>query len=104
MKFRFQTAVLSATALISFGDTFIAPKHSEPGRWAAAILGIVLFRRAIIVVQQPSPVILSGCILAAILVAGNHGLLDANKLVWVTVILVAGIVYAFWEKIENFRK
>jgi len=45
-----------------------------------------------------------GMYLAAILVAGNHGLLDANKLVWVAVILVAGIAYAFWEKIENFWK
>jgi len=104
MKFRFQTAVLSAAALISFGDAFVAPKDSDPGRWAAAILGIVLFRRAIIVVPQPFPVILSGCILTAILIAGNHGLLDANKIVWVAVILVAGIVYAFWERIENFWK
>jgi hypothetical protein len=101
MKFRFQTAVLSAATLISFGDAFVAPKDSDPGRWAAAILGIVLFRRAIIVVPQPSSVILSGCILTAILVAGNHGLLDVNKLVWLAVIVVAGIVYAFWERIEH---
>jgi hypothetical protein len=103
MKFHFQTAVLSAAALISFGDAFVAPKYSDPGRWAAAILGIVLFRRAIIVVPQPSPMILSGCILTAILIAGNHGLLDVNKPVWLAVIVVIGIAYAFWEKIEHLR-
>lgn len=90
--------------LISLGDGFVAPKDSDPGRWAAAILGIVLLRRAIIVGPQPSPVILSGCILAAILVAGNHGLLNVNKFVWLAAIVVAGIAYAFWEKIENVWK
>jgi hypothetical protein len=71
MKIRFQTAVLSAAALISFRDAFVAPKSSDPGRWVVAILGIVLLRRATIAVPQPSAVILSGCILTAIAVAGN---------------------------------
>jgi hypothetical protein len=104
MRFRFQTTLLSAAALISFGETFVAPRDSDPGPWAAAILGIVLLRRAIIVAPQPSLVILSGCILTAILVSGDHGLLNVNKPAWVGLILVAGIVYAFWERIEKLWK
>src|SRR5690349_17665307 len=37
-------------------------------------MGILLVRRAIIVTPQPSVVIVAGCVLTALVVAGDHGL------------------------------
>jgi hypothetical protein len=101
MRVRVQIFLLSVGAMVSFAEVFLASKDSDPGPWAAAILGIVLLRRAIITAEQAVIVILSGCLLAALLVAGKHGFLNVNKPVWLGLIVAAGICYAFWERIEK---
>jgi len=104
MKLRTQTFLLSMAAIISFADVFLAPKESDPGPWAAAGLGLVLLRRVLIRAQQPAMAILSGCFLTILLVAGNHGLLNVNRPVWLGLIITAGICYAFWEKIARLGR
>ena len=101
MKPRAQTVLLSAAALFSLAEVFLAPRTSDPGPWAGVILAILLFRRAIVATRQPIVVILSGCLLTTLLVAGNHGLLNVNQPVWLSLVVLAGICYAFWEKIER---
>jgi hypothetical protein len=101
MRTRIQTFLLAAGSVISFAEVVFAPRNSDPGPWAAAVLGIVLLRRAIITTRQSVLAIASGCFLATILVAGNHRFLEINKPLWIALIIVAGIGYAFGERIEK---
>lgn len=101
MKHYLQTFFLIGAAIISFAEALVAPRSSDPGPWAAAILGVVLLRRAIITAQQPALAILSGCMLTVLLVAGDHGLLNVNNPAWLVLIVLTGIGYAFAEKIER---
>jgi len=98
---RTQTVVLGVGVALCFGELLLAPKGADPGPWVAAILGILLLRRAIITAPQPALAVLSGSLLAAIVVAGDHGFLHVNKPLWICVIIVAGIGFAFAEKIER---
>jgi hypothetical protein len=102
MRYRTQTFVLSIAALLSLADVFLAPRDRDPGPWAAAVLAILLVRRAIITTHQPTVVILAGCMLTILLLAGNHRLLNVNEPIWLAFVLVSGICYAFWERIERF--
>ena len=101
MKIRVQSFLLGIASVISFAEAVRAPRNSDPGPWAAAVLGLLLLRRAIMATPQSAVVIASGCSLAAILVAGNHGLLKVNEPVWVGLTIVAFIGFAFWERIEK---
>ena len=101
MSVRVQAAVLHAAAIASFVDAFLSPKDSEPGPWAAAVLAILLLRRALIRTAQPLPAVASGCILTALLIAGDHNFLHVKKPLWVGLVIVAGIVFAFWERIQK---
>ena len=101
MKHYFQTSFLAIGTIICFAEIFLAPKGSDPGPWAAAILAIVLLRRAIITTQQPAVAILAGCILTVLLLAGDHGLLNVNRPAWLGLIVAAGICCAFWERLER---
>lgn len=101
MKLRFQALLLALGAMVCFVEVFAAPKGSDPGPWAAAILGVVLLRRAIITAPQPHVVIAAGWLLTLLLLAGDHGLLSVNSPAWLVLIILAGICYAFWEKLQR---
>jgi hypothetical protein len=104
MKLRLPNSLLIIAMVISFAEVPYAPRDSAPGPWLTAGMGVILLRRAIIPTPQPSPVILWGCVLTALVVAGDHNLLNVNKSVWIGLILVAGVVYAFWERFEKLWK
>lgn len=104
MNFPFRSFLLNGAAVMCFGDAFLASKDSEPGPWAAGILGILLLRRGIIAVPQPPVVIVSGCVLTGLLLAGNHNLLNVKNPIWIAFILAAGILFAFWERLEQIIK
>ena len=101
MMIRGQSVVLGFSALLCFLEIVLAPKGSDPGPAVAAVMGILLVRRAIIVTPQPSVAIFAGCVLTAIVVAGDHGLVNINKPMWIAMILIAGACYALWERIEK---
>jgi|ERR1700683_1782959 len=96
--------LLTIGALLCFADLVYAPRNSDPGPLVTAVLGILLLRRAITSARQPVAVILSGCILVTLMLTGNHGLLDGNKLAWIVVMLVAFACFGFWERIEKLWK
>ena len=98
---RLHSWVLDIATLICFAEVAYAPKDSDPGPWVAAVLGLLLLRRAIIATPQPTVVSLSGCVLTAFAVAGNHGLLNINKPLWIGFMLVGFEVFGFWERIEK---
>jgi hypothetical protein len=101
MKIRAQSVVLGFGALLCFLEIVLAPKGSDPGPAVAAVMGLLLVRRAIIITPQPSVVIVAGCVLTALVIAGDHGLVNINKPVWIAMILIASACYALWERIEK---
>ena len=96
--------ILGVGTLICFTEVAYAPKDSDPGPWVTAVLGILLLRRAIIVTPQPEVVVLSGCFLTALMVAGNHGFLNINKPAWIGLMFVGFAVFGFWERIKKLWK
>ena len=64
-------------------------------------MGILLVRRAIIFTPQPSVAIVAGCVLTALVVAGDKGLVNINKPKWIEMILIASACYTLWERIEK---
>ena len=104
MKLRAQNYVLGLAAVLCFGDSFLAPHNGDPGPVLTAVMGILLIRRAIIVTPQSAFVILAGCVLATLMVMGNHSFVNTNAPVWMGVILVAFIVYGFWERIKRLAR
>jgi hypothetical protein len=39
--------------------------------------------------------------LAALAIAGNHAFVNINNWFWIAMVLVAGVFYAMWERIEK---
>lgn len=104
MKASFCRSILGVGTVACFADAVYGPRGGDPGPWLTAVLGILLLRRAIITVSQPAIVILSAVFLTTLVVAGNHGLLNINKPVWIGFTLVAFTCYGFWERIEKVWK
>jgi hypothetical protein len=101
MKLRAQNFVLGFAALLCFADAFVASRESDPGPALTAVMGILLVRRAVIITPQPTVVIVAGCVLAGLAVTGNHAFVNINNWVWIALMLVAGVCYALWERIEK---
>jgi len=101
MKLRAQNFVLGFAALLCFVDAFVAPRESDPGPPLTAVMGILLVRRAVIITPQPTVVIVAGCVLAGLAVTGNHALVNINNWAWIALMLIAGVCYALWERIEK---
>ena len=66
-----------------------------------AALGILLLLRSFAVAQQPLAVVVSGCILAALSIGADQGLMNANNLLWMALFLLAAAVIIFWKRIEK---
>lgn len=104
MRIRAQNLVLGFGALLCFLEIVLAPRGSDPGPTLAAVMGILLVRRAIIVNPQPVVVIVAGCVLAGLTIVGDHGLVNINKPIWIALMLIAAVCYALWERIEKLWK
>jgi hypothetical protein len=104
MKSPAQNFVLGFAALLCFVDSFLAPKGSDPGAVLTAVMGILLVRRAVIITPQPAVVIIAGCLLSGLTLVGNHSFVNINNSIWIALILIAGVCYALWERIEKLWK
>lgn len=102
-KARVQTVVFGAAFVACFVDVILFRQGGGPGPgpWAAAVLGLLLLRRTIVTTPQPDIAVVSGCLLAAVFIAGDHGLLHLGQPLWLAVIIAAGICFAFAERIEK---
>lgn len=96
--------VLGIAAVVCFAEASYAPTDSDPGRWATAVLGLLLVRRAIIATPQPTVVILAGCFLTVFVVLANHGILHINKPAGIGLVLVGFAGFGFWERLEKLWK
>ena len=101
MNLRAQNYVLGFAAALCFLDSFLAPKESDPGPLLTAVMGILLVRRAVIITPQSAVVIVAGCALAGLAVVGNHSLVNINAAIWIVLMLIAGVCYGLWERIEK---
>lgn len=64
-------------------------------------MGILLVRRAIIITTQSTVVIVSGCALAAVAIAGDRGFVNINRIEWIALVVIAFVCYGLWERIEK---
>jgi hypothetical protein len=79
------------------------PRNS-PGPILSAVFGVLLYLRTQdSSIQAPAPA-LAGCILAAIVVTGDIGVININDWLWTLVILIVGIPWVYWRKVEKFWK
>jgi len=101
MKLRAQNYALGFAALLCFIDGFLAPKGSDPGPALTVVMGILLVRRAVIITPQSLIVIAAGCAITIEVLAGNHGLVNINKPVWIALILVFFACFGWWERLEK---
>jgi hypothetical protein len=92
MKLRAQNFVLGLAASSCFLDGFLAPKESDPGPALTAVMGILLVRRAVVTTPQSVAVISAGCILAVIIVAGNHSH-KHKQTIWIALIVISAVCY-----------
>ena len=104
MKIPAQCFVLGLAALLCFLDAFFAPKGGDPGPALTAVMGILLVRRAIIVTPQAVVVIVAGCVLAGVALAGNHGVISVNRPIWIGLTVVAFVCYGLWERIVKLSQ
>lgn len=104
MRVRLPNWILLISALVCFSEIANAPRNSDPGPWLAAVLGILLLRRGILTVLQPIPVVISGCLLAALALAGDHALLNINQPKWIGITLALFTCYGLWERLERIWK
>ena len=98
---RLQSFLLAGCTICSLADIFLAPKGRDPGPWVAGILAVLLLRRALLAAPQPLIAILSGCVLTALVIGGNHGFLNINNPQWIALTVVVGIGFAFAERVEK---
>ena len=100
MKIRLPNSLLVIGAIGCFAEAVYAPTHSDPGTLLTIVLGILLLPRAMMP-RTPLPVIFSGCVIAAIVVSGDHGLIDINRPLWIVVLLIGFACFGFWERIQK---
>jgi hypothetical protein len=98
MHLRAQNFVLGLAALVCFIDAFVA-KGDDPGPAITAVLGILLVRRALVISPQSPLVIIAGCVLTALVLAGNHSVVNINKPLWIVLALVGFAFFGWWERI-----
>jgi hypothetical protein len=103
MHLRAQNFVLGLAALVCFVDAFVA-KGDDPGPAITAVLGILLVRRALVISPQSPLVIIAGCMLTALVLAGNHSLVNINGPLWIVLALVGFAFFGWWERIVKLRR
>jgi hypothetical protein len=104
IRYRLPNWILLVGAFICVGEIRNAPRDSDPGPWLTAAFGLLLIRRGILATRQPSAVIISGCLITVLTVAGNHGFLNINRPVWTVILLLLFACYAFWERFVKIWK
>jgi hypothetical protein len=45
--------------------------------------------------------IVSGCALAALAIAGDRGIVNINRIEWIALMVIAFVCYGLWEHIEK---
>jgi len=111
-KFLLPRALLVFAAVFCFAELAYVPWHGslievfeppgmDPGPWVTAVWGFLLVRRALAVKDPAAPVVVSGCLVAALMVVENHSLLRLNNFIFIPLMLLAMACFGLWERIEK---
>jgi hypothetical protein len=58
-----------------------------------------MVRRALVISPQSPLVIIAGCVLTALVLAGNHSVMNINRPLWIVLALVGFAFFGWWERI-----
>ena len=109
---KFGKVLLVVAAIFCFRELARVPWHGstidmfeppgmDPDPWTIAVWGVLLLRRAFSVKDPPAPVVVSGCLAAAIIIAKSHGIVKISDSVTWPLALAAMICFALWERTEK---
>jgi len=104
MRPRLPNSLLAVAAVVCFVESFRNAGNRGAEPLLTLALGIILLLRGLAAEPLPAPVIVSGCALAAISVAEDRGIINANAPLWIGLFIAAGAVVIFWQRIEKFWK
>lgn len=105
MRYHPQNGVLVAAAIACFVQALYTPWGNEdPGALITGAVGIYLLTRGVAAAGQPALVVAAGCVLAALVIAGDRRILNVNAPVWVVVVLLAFVGFGWGGKIKNYLK
>jgi hypothetical protein len=102
--FRPRNALLFLPAAVCFLQAAQTPWGADPGPVITGVMGLFLVTRAIAAAPMPIPVVVSGYILAAVMVAADRGFLKEHVAFWLLVMLVGFACFGWWGKIEKLWK
>ena len=69
----------------------------------AGVLAFLLLIRPYVAAPQSVTTVIGGCVAVAVVVAGDRGLLDKNKPVWIVVMMLGFLFfYGIRERVENW--
>lgn len=102
MKFQLSNLLLLLAATACFVESFhsIRDRNAEP--LLTAVMGIFLLLKGLAAAPQRAIVIVSGCVLAALCVGSDEGLLNENSMWYMGSFILAGVGFAFWQRIKKF--
>ncbi len=104
MEVRLGNVILGLAASLCVWDAITAPKGMGTEAVLALVLAFLLIRRAFVKVPQSVRTVVGGCAAVAVIVAGDRGLLNANKPLWIVVMVLGFLFLGFGDRIEGWLK
>lgn len=106
MQARFGNLILGLAAALCLWDSITAPRgiESKSAAILVFVLAFLLLRRVLVNVPQSVTTVVGGCVLASVIVAGDRGLLDGNKPIWITVMMMGFLFFSLGDRIEKWLK
>ena len=112
MRFRLPGWIILMLSGICFADAF----HLGSGVWGnpltdtwggamtTVVLGIIFFIHGLNTGPRRADVVLAASMWVALIIAGNHGLINGNSPIWIALLVLAAIVYIRGAWIERRQK
>ncbi len=104
MVIRVGNMILRLAAVLCVWSAITVPPDRRTEGILTFTLAFFLLLRPYQVLPQSITTFVGGCILVAIVVAGNRGLINYDKLAWVAVMVLGYFFFLFGGRIENWLK
>jgi hypothetical protein len=109
---KFGKVLLVVAAIFCFRELARVPWHGstvdlfdcpgmDPDPWTIAIWGGLLVPRTLSVKDPPAPVVVSGCLVAAFMIAESRGLVKISAAIGLPLAIAAAICFGLWERTEK---
>src|SRR5512142_3190553 len=104
MEVRLGRWILSLAAAVCIWDAITAPRGIDSETILILVLVFLLLRGAYSAASASVTTVLGGCVGVAIVVAGDRGLLDGNKPVWIVVMMLGFLFFGLGDRIEKWLR